>query len=166
MLKMEILDDAFAADIHSVEDIFRRESPPRRSLTLNFKKDKFNVPICRQPISTCSEMTTHSMKPLMYHTYLYYQQRLNLSVRMVRAMKPYDLRRGIGEAGDSEYLCISHNNFSALTMCAETASLPLLQQVIGHIYASTSQKYEWTSSDPYSSLVPRNPFRRYINEHP
>lgn len=28
-----------------------------------------------------------------------------------------------------------------MTMCLETASLPLLQQVIGYIYASTFQKY-------------------------
>ncbi|KAJ6098842.1 hypothetical protein N7467_000377 [Penicillium canescens] len=68
-------------------------------------------------------MTTHPMKPLMYHTYLYYLQRLSLAVGMIRVMKPYDLRRGTGEAVD------------------KTASLPLLQQVTGHVYASTFQKY-------------------------
>ncbi|CAG7936683.1 unnamed protein product [Penicillium nalgiovense] len=124
VLTMAILDDAFSANIHSVEDVFMaRVSPPRRSVRLKFKKDKLNVPICRQPDSYYSGMTTHPMKPLRYHTYLYYLQRLSLSVGMIRAMKPYDLRRGTGEAVD------------------KTASLPLLQQVMGHVYASTFQKY-------------------------
>jgi hypothetical protein len=104
VLTMAILDDAFLADVHSVEDIFKtRVSPPRRSVRLKFKEDKLNVPICRQPVSTSSEMTTHPIKPLKYHTYLYYLQRLSLAVGMIRAMKPYDLRRGTGEAVDSEF---------------------------------------------------------------
>ena len=43
-------------------------------------------------------MGTHDMKPLKYHTYLYFLQRLSLAVGMIRAMGPYDLRRGTGEA--------------------------------------------------------------------
>ncbi|KAI2791759.1 hypothetical protein POX_c04637 [Penicillium oxalicum] len=124
VLAMAIMDGAFRSNVCSVEDIFRtRVSPPRRSLKLDFKPEKHNVPICRQPVSTSSGMGTHDMKPLKYHTYLYFLQRLSLAVGMIRAMKPYDLRRGTGEAVD------------------KTASLPLLQQVMGHVYASTFQKY-------------------------
>jgi hypothetical protein len=48
MLTIAILDDAFLLNIRSVEDIFKtRVSLPRRSLKLDFKKDKLNVPICR-----------------------------------------------------------------------------------------------------------------------
>ncbi|KAJ5098773.1 hypothetical protein N7532_005774 [Penicillium argentinense] len=104
VLALAILDDAFDSDhIRSVEDIFRT----RVAL----------------PLSTSSGMTTDDIKPLKYHTYLYFLQRLSLAVGMIRAMKPYDLRRGTGEAVD------------------KTASLPLLQQVMGHAYASTFQKY-------------------------
>ncbi|KAJ5993062.1 hypothetical protein N7451_008786 [Penicillium sp. IBT 35674x] len=124
VLAMAILDDAFESNINSVEDVFKtRVLSPRRSLKVKFKPEKLNVPICRQPVSTISGMKTHSIKPLKYHTYLYYLQRLSLAVGMVRAMRPYDLRRGTGEAVD------------------KTASLPLLQQVMGHAYASTFQKY-------------------------
>jgi hypothetical protein len=103
VLAMAILDDAFLPKIRSVEDIFKtRVSLPRRSLKLDFKQDKLNVPICRQPVSTLAEMTTDPIKPLKYHTYLYFLQRLSLAVGMIRAMKPYDLRRGTGEAVDSK----------------------------------------------------------------
>ena len=103
VLAMAILDDAFLPSIRLVEDIFKtRVSLPRRSLKLDFKKDKLNVPICRQPVSTSSGMTTDHIKPLKYQTYLYFLQRLSLAVGMIRAMKPYDLRRGTGEAVDSK----------------------------------------------------------------
>jgi Protein of unknown function (DUF3435). len=108
VLAMAILDDALLANIRSVEDIFKtRVSLPRRSLRLDFKKDKLNVPICRQPVSTSSGMTTDHIKPLKYHTYLYFLQRLSLAVGMIRAMKPYDLRRGTGEAVDSKSLSLN-----------------------------------------------------------
>ncbi|KAJ5111419.1 hypothetical protein N7532_001954 [Penicillium argentinense] len=125
VLALAILDDAFESDhIRSVEDIFRtRVTLPRRSLNIRFKQKLLNVPICRQPVSTSSGMTIDDIKPLRYHTYLYFLQRLSLAVGMIRAMKPYDLRRGTGEAVD------------------KTASLPLLQHVMGHAYASTFQAY-------------------------
>ncbi|KAE8397492.1 hypothetical protein BDV37DRAFT_291961 [Aspergillus pseudonomiae] len=124
VIVMAILDDAFESNIRSVEEVFSsRVLAPRRSNRLKFRKDKLNVPVCRQPISTGYGTRTHDMKPLKYHTYLYYLQRLNLAVGMIQAMRPYDLRRGTGEAVDS------------------VASLPLLQQVMGHAYASVYQKY-------------------------
>lgn len=80
------------------------------------------------------------MKLLIYHTYLYYLQRLGLAVRVIRAMK-HDLRRGTSDSVDSEYLCIGRKSSLALTICAEAASLTLLQQVMGYVYARTFQKY-------------------------
>ncbi|KAE8383921.1 hypothetical protein BDV26DRAFT_287333 [Aspergillus bertholletiae] len=121
---MAILDDAFESNIRSVEKIFSSSVlAPRRSNRLKFRKNKLNVPVCRQPISTGCRTRTHDMKPLKYHTYLYYLQRLSLAVGMIQAMMPYNLRRGTGEAFDN------------------VASLPLLQQVMGHAYASVYQKY-------------------------
>ncbi|KAJ5982359.1 hypothetical protein N7451_012459 [Penicillium sp. IBT 35674x] len=127
VLAMAILDDAFESNIHSVEDVFQtRVLSPRRSLKVKFKPEKLNVPICRQPVSTISGMKAHSIKPLKYHTYLCYLQRLSLAVGMIRAMRPYDLRRGTGEAVEST---------------VQKRHPPLLQQVMGHAYASTFQKY-------------------------
>jgi hypothetical protein len=103
-LSLAILDDAFDTDfIQSTEDIFRtRVEPPRRSLELKFKAEILNVPICRQPVSTPLGMSTDAMKPLKYHTYLHFLQRLSLAVGRMRAMKPYELRRGTGEAVNSK----------------------------------------------------------------
>ncbi|KAI2748661.1 hypothetical protein DTO012A8_9872 [Penicillium roqueforti] len=124
VVAMAFLDGAFESRIRSIEDIFAsRVEPPRYSLQLRFVKEKLNVPICRQPISTHCGISTHEIKPLKYHTYLYYLERLSFAVGMPRAMKPYDLRRGTGEAVE------------------KTAPLPLLQQVMGHVYASTFQTY-------------------------
>lgn len=103
VLAMVILDDAFISDIRSIQDTFStRVRYPRRSLKMRFKPDKLNVPTCRQPISSASGMSTDGMKPLKYHTSLYFLQRLSLAVGMIRAMRPYDLRRGTGEAVDSK----------------------------------------------------------------
>lgn len=105
VVAMAILDDAFESNIRSVEEILStRVLAPRRSLRLKFDKSKLNIPICRQPVSTAYGIRTHEMKPLKYHTYLYYLQRLSLAVGMIKAMKPYDLRRGTGEAVDSKSL--------------------------------------------------------------
>lgn len=103
-LSLAILDDAFEADfIKSTEDIFRtRVEPPRRSLELKFKAKVLNVPVCRQPVSTPSGMSTDDIKPLKYHTYLHFLQRLSLAVGRIRAMKPYETRRGTGEAVNSK----------------------------------------------------------------
>lgn len=170
VLTMAILDDAFSANIHSVEDVFMaRVSPPRRSVRLKFKKDKLNVPICRQPDSYYSGMTTHPMKPLRYHTYLYYLQRLSLSVGMIRAMKPYDLRRGTGEAVDSEFDAVGHGDFprtniqnlfrNRIPSLATASNGPCLCQHISEIY-------ERKGSDPCSGFIPWNSLGRRIDEHP
>lgn len=144
VVAMAFLDDAFESNIRSMEDIYAsRVEPPRHSLQLRFVKEKHNVPICRQPISTHCGIRTHEIKPLKYHTYLYYLERLSLAVGMPRAMKPYDLRRGTGEAVESKFRHSVNKKALKLTceLCSETAPLPLLQQVMGHIYASTFQAY-------------------------
>ncbi|KAJ6057049.1 hypothetical protein N7460_000323 [Penicillium canescens] len=124
VVAMAFLDEAFESNIRSVEDIYAtRVKSPRRSLNFKFVKEKLNVPICRQPESTSCGVSTHDVKPLRYHTYLYYLQLLSLAVGKPRAMKPYETRRGAGEAVE------------------KTAPLPLLQQVMGHVYASTFQTY-------------------------
>jgi hypothetical protein len=130
VVAMAFLDEAFESNIRSMEDIYAsRVEPPRHSLQLRFVKEKHNVPICRQPISTYCGISTHEIKPLKYHTYLYYLERLSLVVGMPRAMKPYDLRCGTGEAVESKF---RHSvNKKALKLicelCSETAPLPLLQ---------------------------------------
>lgn len=104
VVAMAFLDGAFESKIRSIEGIFAsRVESPRHSLQLRFVKEKLNLPICRQPISTHCGISTHEIKPLKYHTYLYYLERLSLAVGMPRAMKPYDLRRGTGEAVESKF---------------------------------------------------------------
>lgn len=49
-------------------------------------------------------MTTDNTKPLKYLNYLYFLERLSLAIGMIRAMKPYDLRRGTSEAVDCKFL--------------------------------------------------------------
>ncbi|CAG8903702.1 unnamed protein product [Penicillium egyptiacum] len=138
MLTMAILEDAFKSNVRSLEEIFRtRVSHPHRSVKLDFKQEKLNLPICRQPISTSSGMSTHGIKPLKYHTYLYFLKRLSLAAGMIRAIKPYDLRRGTGEAVDSDG--------------------PRLCQ---HL----SETYESTCLGLYLSRISRNTFGRCINE--
>jgi hypothetical protein len=109
-LSLAILDDAFETDfIRSTEDIFKiRVEPPRRSLQIKFKVKVLNVPVCRQPVSTSAGMRTDAIKPLKYHTYLHFLQRLSLAVGRIRAMKPYELRRGTGEAVNSKSRPLMH----------------------------------------------------------
>lgn len=70
---MALLDGAFKVDFRSVEDVLsKRVRAPRHSLQLKFREEKLNVPIYRQPISIAHGIRTHGIKPLKYHTYLYY----------------------------------------------------------------------------------------------
>ena len=53
MIVFALDDDAFEADIKSVEDIFRiRVQAPRRSVQLRFKKSMLGTPIVRQAVSS------------------------------------------------------------------------------------------------------------------
>jgi hypothetical protein len=85
---------------------------------------------------------------------------------MIRVMKPYDLRRGTGEVVDSEYLCIGRyklstddafrNSISSLAVVSDGACL------CEHIL----EIHERTGLNLCSSIIPRNSFRRCIDEYP
>jgi Protein of unknown function (DUF3435) len=76
---------------------------PRRSLQLKFKKEMLGIPIFRQAESMIGERTS-TTKALRYHMFLYYLQRLGRATGFPQILKPYDLRRGTGNALDGMYL--------------------------------------------------------------
>jgi hypothetical protein len=81
VVAMAFRDRAFESNIRSLDDLFAtRVQPPRHSFQLKFVIEKHNVCVCRQPVSTSCDISTHKMKPLKSHTYLFYLQRLSLSV--------------------------------------------------------------------------------------
>jgi len=110
MIALAIVDNAFEAKIKSAEDIFRlRVREPRRSLQLKFKKEMLGIPIFRQAESTIDGVRTSPTKALRYHTFLYYLQRLGRATGFPQLLKPYDLRRGTGNALDGMYLPITRS---------------------------------------------------------
>jgi Protein of unknown function (DUF3435) len=98
-------DDAFEADIKSVEDIFRiRVQAPRRSVQLRFKKSMLGTPIVRQAVSSVYGVHTSPTKVLRYKTFLYYFQRLGMASGMMQILTPYVIRRGTGNELDGTYI--------------------------------------------------------------
>ncbi|CAG7991807.1 unnamed protein product [Penicillium salamii] len=99
MVAIAFLDRAFESRIRSIEDIFAsRIKSPCYSLQLRFVKEKLNMPIYRQPILTHYSISTHKIKPLKYHMYLYYLEKLSFAVGIPHAMKPYDLQHSTNKA--------------------------------------------------------------------
>ncbi|KAM7213133.1 Protein of unknown function (DUF3435) domain containing protein, partial [Rhypophila decipiens] len=79
MVALAILDQAFKAEVSSVEDIYKiRVMPPRHSLEFDWKEDFLNIPVFRQPESNSGNVETSRTQPIRYHTYLGYLQRLGI----------------------------------------------------------------------------------------
>ncbi|KAM4067411.1 hypothetical protein HRG_001360 [Hirsutella rhossiliensis] len=98
LLALALLDQAFEANIQKVDDFYRIRVPsPRHSLEF---------------------LRTSNTEALRYHTYLYYLQRLGLVTGFMQILNPYCIRRGSGEAVETQ-----------------------LQQVMCHINAATYQAY-------------------------
>ena len=111
MIALAVIDDAFEADITSIEHIFRlRVRAPRRSLQLKFKKEMLGKPIFRRAESTIDGVRTSVTKALRYHTFLYYHQRLGKATGFPQILKPYDIRRGTGNALDGMYYEVGNLN--------------------------------------------------------
>lgn len=110
MIALVIVDNAFDADITSIEHIFQlRVRAPRKSLQLKFKKEMLGTPIFRQAESTIDGVRTSTTKALRYHMFLYYHQRLGMATGFPQILKPYDIRRGTGNALDGTYLPITRS---------------------------------------------------------
>ncbi len=93
------LDDAFAANIRSADDIYRiRVIPPRRSYVFRWKEKMEDIPIFRQAVMTEDGLRTSDTMALRYHTYLYYLQRLGIGVGFMQLLTSYVIRRGAGES--------------------------------------------------------------------
>lgn len=109
-LSIAILDNAFEGDtIKRPEDFYNLDvRPPRHSTELNWKKEKLDTPIFRQAVRTEDGIRTSDTEPLRYHTYLYYLQRLGRAAGFMQILRPYCLRRGVGEAVDGECTIFSH----------------------------------------------------------
>lgn len=110
MIVFALDDDAFESNIKSARDIFKtRVLPPRRSLQFRWKNSVLKSPIYRQAVPSVNGVRTSSTKPLRYHTYLYYLQRLGIATGLMEILQPYDIRRGSGNKvnGMSPLLLIS-----------------------------------------------------------
>lgn len=102
MITMAILDNAFDADVKSVEDVLRtRVRAPRHSLTFDWRPECLQTPIFRQAEHCARGVQTSPTKALRYHTYLYYLQRLGLQTGFMQILGSYCIRRGAGEAVES-----------------------------------------------------------------
>jgi hypothetical protein len=99
MIIIGILDDAFDANIKSVDDIYRvRVKQPRRSYEFRWKKEKMDIPIFRQAVMTAAGVRTSETMAFRYHTYLYYLQRLGINAGFMQLLISYMIRRGAGES--------------------------------------------------------------------
>lgn len=105
MVATAILDDAFRYKYTSVAEVFRtRVREPRRSIELEWKKEKLKLPVFRQAKMTSDGVQTSESKALRYHTYLYFLQRLGLAAGFMQILGAYVVRRGAGEAVDGTFL--------------------------------------------------------------
>jgi Protein of unknown function (DUF3435) len=93
-----ILDDAFKSDIRSVHDFYKVRVPTtRRSLDIEWKENKLDVPVFRQPDKSLSSGTSPD-QPMLYSTYLEYLKRLGVDCGFKENLSSYMIRRGAGEA--------------------------------------------------------------------
>ncbi|KAM7209893.1 Protein of unknown function (DUF3435) domain containing protein [Rhypophila decipiens] len=110
MVALAILDQAFKAEVSSVEDIYKiRVTLPRHSLEFDWKKDFLDIPVFRQPESSSSNVGTSPTQPIRYHTYLGYLQRLGILSGFMQILTCYMIRRGSREAGQLQQV-MSHSN--------------------------------------------------------
>lgn len=124
IIVLGLLDNAFELEFTSVQQIFQlRVSKHRRSMRIRWKKDWENKPILRQPVQTPDGVKISDTKPLLYHTLLYYLQRLGFLLGSMMILNPYNIRRGAGEG------------------VQEVAPQGQLQQVMGHKDAGIFQAY-------------------------
>lgn len=108
LLALAILDQAFKANIQTVQDFYKiKVRPPRRSLEFKWRKDISNKPIFRQAVPTSNgTVQTSNTEALRYHTYLYYLQRLGLITGFIQILNPYCIRRGAGEGVKGKMLSL------------------------------------------------------------
>ncbi|KAK3315886.1 hypothetical protein B0H66DRAFT_273289 [Apodospora peruviana] len=79
MVTLTILDQAFKAEILSVEDIYKIRLPPaRHSLEFDWNEDILDIPIFRQPESTSGNIGTSPTQTIRYQAYIRYLQRLGI----------------------------------------------------------------------------------------
>lgn len=114
LLALALLDNAFKAEIRSVEDFYKIQvRAPRHSLDFDWTEGIQDTPIFRQAVvASNGTVQTSPTEALRYHTYLYYLQRLGLTTGFMQILNPYCIRRGSGEAVEGES-----------TRCRDTYSL-------------------------------------------
>lgn len=108
MVALAILDQAFKAEVASVEDVYKiRVMPPRRSLEFHWKEHILDIPVFRQPQSSAGNLGTSPTQPIRYHTYLGYLQRLGMLSGFMQILTCYMIRRGSGEGveGSNPHFC-------------------------------------------------------------
>jgi hypothetical protein len=108
LLALALLDQAFEANIQTVQDFYKiKVRPQRRSPEFDWRKDIRDKPIFRQAVSTSDgTVRTSDTEALRYHTYFYYLQRLGLVTGFVQILNPYCIRRGSGEGVEGKMLSL------------------------------------------------------------
>ena len=101
MLAIALHDDAFeASSMRHVRRIFRVGVPPeKKSVTLWWKKEMENIPILRQP----TRQRTSEELPLTSATTSRALTRLGRKTGFEQPLQHYSVRRGTGNAVDSEF---------------------------------------------------------------
>ena len=100
-LNLAFLDDAFRIGVRSLRELYKvRVRAPKLSIHWKFKKEWLKRPFLRQP-GKGSETSEESLR---YFTHLLYHQRLGREVGFPKNLKPYEMRRGVGEVVAGNYL--------------------------------------------------------------
>lgn len=108
MIALALLDEAFEANIHSVQDFYNVQVVPTRNSTeFHWRKDIRDIPVFRQAVQMDDGTArTSPTEALHYHTYLYYLQRLGLTAGFMQLLSPYVIRRGAGEGVEGEFIVL------------------------------------------------------------
>ncbi|OAA34045.1 hypothetical protein NOR_08702 [Metarhizium rileyi] len=90
LLALALLDQAFEANVQTVQDVYKiRVLPARPSIEFNWRKEIRDKPIFRQAVANDGMARTSDTEALRYHTYLYYLQRLGLVTGFMQILNPY-----------------------------------------------------------------------------
>jgi hypothetical protein len=107
-LTLAFLDDAFQTGVRTLHDMHRvRVLPPRRGYHWKWKKEWLERPFLRQP----GKGSETSEACLGYFTHLHYHQRLGRAAGFPENLKPYEIRRGVGEVVNGNFILPKFTRF-------------------------------------------------------
>jgi hypothetical protein len=102
VLALAIKDNAILADgyTHAQPFFTSRLRDPTKAVLVQWKPEKFKVPVFRQAVRTFHGLATSEHKALRYTTFAFYLDRLGWATGFVQQLTSYCFRRGAGNAVD------------------------------------------------------------------